>query len=396
MPARKPTILQIIPNLETGGAELSTIEVTTALVKAGARAIVLSEGGRLARRIADAGGELILFPAASKNPIRMAWNAREIARIVRANGVDLIHARSRAPAWTALVVCRRLGLPFVTTYHGAYAEKSRAKRFYNSVMVRSDVVIANSAYTAGLLGARYATPKEKIAVIHRGVDPAVFDANAVSLDRVTAIRSAWQVSPGELVVLHPARLTPWKGQTDVIDAAKAVRLREPRVVFVFAGDAQGRDAYRDSLIQKAAAAGLTSAVRFVGHVDDMPAAYACAAVTVIASREPEAFGRTSIEAQAMACPVIATRIGAPPETVSAPPACAAEDRTGWLIPPADSEALRNAIVEALSLTTSERQQMGRRARDHVVRSFTIAAMQTATLSVYDRLLGTALAQTFAA
>src|SRR5215813_12578334 len=167
----RPTILQIVPRLDTGGAELSTVEIAEALVRAGGRALVLTEpGGRLTARVTAAGGELIPFPAASKSPIRLLMNARAMTRLIRAQGIDLVHARSRAPAWSALLAARRTRVPLVTTYHGAYGEKNAAKRLYNGVMARGDVVIANSGYTANLIAARYATPRRRITVIHRGVD----------------------------------------------------------------------------------------------------------------------------------------------------------------------------------------------------------------------------------
>ena len=167
MSKTRPTILQIIPKLDSGGAERTVVEMSDAIVRAGGRALVLAEDGRLAVDVRAAGGEIIDFPAATKNPLKIWSNSRGIARIVAAEGVDLIHARSRAPAWSALLACRRLGLPFVTTYHGAYNETGRIKRAYNSVMAQSDIVIANSNYTAGLIASRYNTPPAKIRVIYQ-------------------------------------------------------------------------------------------------------------------------------------------------------------------------------------------------------------------------------------
>ena len=176
MAPSRPTILQIVPHLDTGGAELSAVEIAQAVVRAGGRALVLAEaGGRLAPRVTAAGGELVAFPAATKNPIRMLANARAIARLAREESVDLIHARSRAPAWSALAAARRARVPFVTTYHGAYGETNAVKRLYNGVMARGDVVIANSGYTADLIAQRYGTSRQRIAVIHRGVDTRRFD-----------------------------------------------------------------------------------------------------------------------------------------------------------------------------------------------------------------------------
>ncbi|MEZ5854559.1 MAG: glycosyltransferase family 4 protein [Hyphomicrobiaceae bacterium] len=392
-----PTILQIVPRLDTGGAELSAIEITQALVQAGARAIVATEGGRLAGRISELGGELLIMSAASKNPVRMAANAVHLAKIVKREGVCLLHARSRAPAWSARWAAQRCAIPFVTTYHGAYAENGAAKRLYNSVMARADRVIANSQYTADLIKQRYATPTERIRVIHRGVDPATFDPDAISPERIAALRRAWTVAPNEVVILQPARLTAWKGQRVLIEAAgKLVRagtLASP-IKVVLAGDDQGRTGYANDLARLASGLGLGDRVHFAGHVTDMPAAFAAAHVAVVASIEPEAFGRTAAESQAMQCPVIATRLGAPPETVVDANRVGLEAATGWLVPPGDPVALAGALTTALSLDSTARQALGIRARGHVAARFTVRAMQKSTLAVYDELLHTSLSAAF--
>ena len=429
VPKDGPTILQIIPQLDAGGAELSVVEITGAVARAGGRCIVLAEPGRLAATIEAAGGEVHPFPAATKNPLRLLANAGGIARIAGREGVDLIHARSRAPAWSALLAARRIGVPFVTTYHGAYSETNAAKRLYNSVMARGDAVIANSRYTAALIAGRYGTPAGRMEVIHRGVDPAAFDPAAIAPERVAALRKKWGLTPGRRVILQAARLTRWKGQGVLIDAAARLqaqgRLHDAAVVL--AGDAQGRDAYVADLRSQIARQGLQPQVHIVGHVEDMAAAYLAAHVTVVASTEPEAFGRTAIEAAAVGCPVIATDIGAPPETVLAETVLAetvlAENRadrgqtpgpklhvesqpleargltpsrgpTGWLVPPGDAEALAERLAEALSLAPATRTAMGVCARQHVLANFSVTSMQRSTLGVYDRLLGTALQARF--
>jgi glycosyltransferase involved in cell wall biosynthesis len=392
MPKHRPTILQVIPRLDAGGAELSVVEIAGAIARAGGRALVLAEPGRLAADVNAAGGQVMPFPAATKNPLRLLANARRMARIAAREGVDLIHARSRAPAWSALIAARRIGVPFVTTYHGAYNESNRLKRLYNSVMARGDVVIANSRFTAGLIAARYATPPERMAVIHRGVDTAAFDPAAISPERAAALRRSWGVAPERRVILHAARLTRWKGQGVLIDAAAQLQARGrlQDAVVILAGDAQGRDSYVKALQGQIARLHLQGHVRLVGHVADIAAAYLAAHVTVVASTEPEAFGRTAIEAAAVACPVIATDLGAPPETVRAGAAASDADLTGWLVPPGDAEALAARLAWALALSPSARAGIGDRARRHVVANFSVDAMQQSTLALYDRLLGTSL------
>ncbi len=391
----RPTILQIIPQLDAGGAELSVVEIAGAVVRAGGRSLVLAEPGRLAADITAAGGEVMPFPAATKNPLRIIANARRIAQIAAREGVDLIHARSRAPAWSALRAARLAGLPFVTTYHGAYSEKSAAKRLYNSVMARGDKVIANSHYTAGLIRARYGTPAGRLTVIHRGVDTGRFDPARVPPERIVALRRAWGVSPGQPLILQAARLTRWKGQAVVIDAAARLKAdgHLGDAVVVLAGDPQGRDGNVAELNSQIEQLGLGNNVRLVGHVADMAAAYLAAAVTLVASIEPEAFGRTAIEAASLGCPVIATAIGAPPETVLAD-AAQPEQRTGWLVPPGEAEALARHLADALALSPAARAELGARARTRAVDHFSVDAMQTSTLGVYDQLMGTSLRARF--
>jgi glycosyltransferase involved in cell wall biosynthesis len=392
----RPTILQIIPRLDTGGAELSTIEITDAIVRAGGRALVLTDGGRMAGEITRAGGELVPFPAGTKNPARIVWNALAIAKIIRAEGVDLVHARSRAPAWSALIAARRTGTPFVTTYHGAYSEKGRAKNLYNSVMARSDIVIANSGYTAGLIRARYDTPSARITVIHRGVDGTAFDPAAIAPERVAALRATWGLRPDQRVILQAARLTSWKGQAVLIDAAGQLKAsgKLGDAVLILAGDDQGRTDYSDGLRAQIAALGLGDHVRLVGHVADMPAALAAAHISVIASTEPEAFGRSVTEAASMGTPAIATDLGAPPETMQAHPKVPLADATGWIVPPGNATALAQALADALAMSPFLRAAMGLRARTRTLEHFSLTAMKRQTLQVYDKLLLTKLCQDY--
>jgi len=373
------------------------VEVADAVVRAGGRALVLAEPGRLDARVTAAGGEMRPFPASTKNPVRMLANARAITRMIAAEGVDLVHARSRAPAWSALVAARRAAVPFVTTYHGAYGETNALKRAYNSVMARGDVVIANSRYIADLVAERYGTPRDRIQVIYRGVDAAAFDPDRIAPERVAALRARWGVGPATRIILQAARLTTWKGQGVLIDAAARLEAagRLGEAVVVLAGDAQGREGYAQGLQEKIARAALSQKVRLVGHVEDVAAAYLTAHVTVVASIEPEAFGRSAIEAAAVGCPVIATAIGAPPETVLAEPAVAPGAITGWLVPPGDAAALADRLAAALEMPPATRAGVARRARAHVLAHFPTASLQRSTLAVYDRLLGTVLERRFA-
>jgi glycosyltransferase involved in cell wall biosynthesis len=382
------TILQIIPRLDAGGAERATIDVAAALARAGARALVASGGGRLASELQAVGGVLTPFPAATKNPLAMALNARRLARLIVKERVDLVHARSRAPAWVALAACRATGRPFVTTYHGAYSGRSALKLRYNSVMARGDVVIANSQFTADEIARLYPIARDRLRVIPRGADLRRFAPGAVEPARVAGLREAWGVAPHERVVLVAARLTEWKGQKVLIEAARLLRERGlEEVRYVLAGDAQGREAYARELDALIAGAGLTGIVSRVGHCADMPAALIAASVVAAPSTEPEAFGRSAVEAQAMGAMVVVSDSGAAPETVLAPPQTPEAARTGWRVLPGDAPALADALESALSLGATAREALVKRARAHVARCFSLEKMTGDTLAVYESALG---------
>ena len=381
------TVLQIIPELETGGAERTAVDIAAGLAEAGARALVASEGGRLVGELQSRGGEWIPFPARTKNPFAMARNVRRLARIAHDEKVALIHARSRAPAWVGLGAARTLDIPFVTTFHGSYSGSSAPKRLYNSVMARGDLVIANSNYTARLIESLYPAAAPRIRVIHRGTDLARFAPSAIEPGRVDALRRSWGVGPHERIVLLGARLTPWKGQRVLIEAAGLLRESGlDDVAYILAGDAQGRAGYVAELDRLIAAKGLQGVVRRVGHCADMAAAFLAASAVAVPSTEPEAFGRAAVEAQALGTPVVVSDLGAVPETVLAPPAEPASARTGWRVPAGDAPALAAALAEALGLGASARAAMAMRARAHVERHFSLDRMVAATLDAYMALL----------
>ncbi|MBB4303443.1 glycosyltransferase involved in cell wall biosynthesis [Rhodobium orientis] len=386
------TVLQIVPELETGGAERTAVDVAAELVARGWRAIVVSAGGRLVPELEAAGAKHIAFPAATKNPALMLANAFRLAGIVRSEEVDILHARSRAPAWSALLAARLTGTPFVTTYHGAYNQKNALKGFYNSVMARGDVVIANSAYTARLIAARHkvagdGAAGERVVVIHRGTDLADYAEGVMSPSRLDALRTAWGLEGDAPVILHLARLTGWKGQTVLIDALARLAAEGRDVVGILAGDAQGRTDYVANLERRIADHGLEGRVRLVGHCADPAAAMHLADVVAVPSSEPEAFGRAAVEAQAAGRPVVVSDLGAVPETVLAPPEVAAAERTGWRVPASDPAALAGGLGEALDLDREARAALAGRATAHVRAHFSLDAMTAATLRQYERLLG---------
>ncbi len=381
------TILQIIPMLDAGGAERTTIDIAEGIAQAGARSLVATEGGRLVGELQAKGGLWIPFPAATKNPLAMALNVGRLAQILKAEKVDLVHARSRAPAWVALAACRLTGTGFMTTYHGAYSGLSAPKLLYNSVMARGEVVIANSHFTAERIQAQFRMNPTCLRVIHRGTNFETFSPDRVSPARIEKIRRGWLVAPEERVVLLAGRLTPWKGQMVLIRAAQVLRERGYRdLVFILAGDPQGRDGYVREIDQLISENQLGGVVRRVGHVSDMPAALAASALVAVPSTAPEAFGRVAVEAQAMGVPVVVSNLGAVPETVLAPPQVRPDQRTGWRVAPDNPEELADAIAEAIDLMPSAFQQLADRARTHVMARFSLERMVSETLDCYSALL----------
>ena len=379
-PDRPLTVLQVLPRLDLGGVERGTLEIARAIVAAGGRALVASEGGRLALRLANLGAELVTLPMATKNPLRMTANALKLEALIRAEGVDVVHARSRAPAWSAFAATRRTGTPFVTTWHGAYGDGWWIKRLYNGVMGRGRPVIAISEFIAEHVATRYGVPREAIVTIPRGADMDSFAEEVVSAERTITLARAWGiVEDPRPVLLLPGRLSRWKGQTDFVEAAARLRARRgPDFLAIVLGEDGGE--LGEKLLERARELGALDIIKVLPATDDMPAAYKLAAVVVSASIEPEAFGRVSVEAQAMGRPMIATAHGGSTETVD-------EGRTGWLYPPGDVDALVAAMDAALSLEPWQRAHMGMAGRARVASRFTVEAMQRATLAIYEQVAG---------
>ena len=366
-------VLQVLPALGGGGVERGTVEMAEAIARAGGTALVASAGGRLAAQVVAAGGRNLLLPLDTRSPLAIWRNAARLAAVIRAEQVGLVHARSRAPAWSAYWAALRCGVPFVTTYHGAYGEDVPGKRAYNAVMAKGARVIAISHFIADLIIARHHVDPARIRVIPRGVDPAVFDPATVAPDRVRRLAAGWGLPPGRTVAMLPGRLARWKGQGVFLRA-----LAGRDVTGVLVGDARQHAPYARELVAEAARCGVD--LRMVGHCEDMPAAFLLADVVVSASIEPEAFGRVVIEAQAMARPVIASAHGGAAETVE-------DGVTGLLVPPGDAAALGAALDRVLAMPAAARAALGARARAAVAARYTVAAMQAATLGVYREVLG---------
>lgn len=371
-------ILQVLPALGgSGGVERGTVEIAGCISKRGWRSLVASNGGERVYQLQRAGAEHFELPLHSKNPLTMYANIGRLEKLIREQNVDIVHVRSRAPAWSAYFACQRTGTAFITTFHGTYGAKGGLKRAYNAVMAKGERIIAISSFIAGHLKQLYGAEGSKIRVIHRGVDVETFDQAKVSAERVVQLAQHWRLEDGYPVVMLPGRLTRWKGQGVFIEAVAELGRNDIRCVLV--GSDQGRSGYRKELERLIDRNGLNSVVRIVDHCDDMPAAYMLADVVVSASTDPEAFGRIVIEAQALGRPVVAPDHGGARETII-------PGQTGWLVPPGNKAALANALREALGMTDEERQVFAEQAVAMVRKNFSKEAMCAKTLAVYAEVL----------
>lgn len=381
IPGAKQTVLQIVPTLDTGGAERSTVDIAAALVREGFRALVVSEGGRLVPELKAGGGEWIDLAAASKSPPTIVSNVFRLKRIIERENVRLVHARSRAPAWSALMAARMAHIPFVVTYHGIYNASNALKRCYNSVMVKGDAVIANSEWTAAHIVAEHGGRAKNVTVIPRGIDLTHFDPAGVPPDQVSMLRAQWGANGDDLVVLLPGRLTRMKGQLVLIAALTQMKNEGVlgRIRTVLAGDAQGRDAFEEEVKRAVETAGLKDRVVVTGHVCDMASAYLASDIVVSASIYAESFGRVPVEAAVMGKSVIATDHGGARETVLA-------GVSGILVPPGDAAALATALTRLVAMGPEGRAAMGAKGRTHVLHRYTRERMCADTIALYRTLL----------
>lgn len=372
------TVLQVLPSLSEGGVERGTIEIVEALAAAGARPLVASAGGRLVPAVARAGGHHVTLPLMTKDPLDILLNARRLRRLIRAEAVDLVHARSRAPAWSALLAARRTGRPFVTTWHGVYRENLPGKRLYNSVMARGARVIAISDFVAARVARDYGVGPDRLRIIHRGADTRAFDPSRIGGERIDRLVRAWRLPDDAPVVLLAGRIVPWKGQRLAVEAL--ARLADRRAVLVLVGSGKPREIA--ALCALAERLGVAERLRFAGHCADMPAAYAIATVVIAPSLAPEPFGRVVVEAQALGRLVVVSDHGGAAETV-------AHGVTGWRVPPGDAASLAAAVDAGLALPPEALALFGENARASVLERFSAARMGALTLAVYREVLGLA-------
>ena len=365
-------VLQVVPELNAGGVEGTTLEVAQALIADGHNAHVVSAGGRMEDDLLRMGGVLHKTDIGSKNLLTLFRRIRLLRALIHEHKIEIVHARSRAPAWPAYHAARIEGVPFLTTYHGIYNSGSALKTYYNSVMAKGAHIIANSEFTKAHIIKKHGTAAHKITAIARGVNMERFDPAHISSKEIIAQRNRWGASPEQKVILLPGRLTRWKGQIVAIDALSHL---PQEYVLILMGDAQGREDFVAEINAKAAKHGVTDRVIKPGHSRDVPTALAAANVVISASTDPEAFGRVAAEAQAMQKPVVATAHGGALESV-------ADGETGFLVMPSDPKALAEGIKRALNWKNYD----GPAARRRILAHFSTKSLQAKTLAVYKDLL----------
>jgi glycosyltransferase involved in cell wall biosynthesis len=384
-PSRQLTTLIVTPSLHAGAADSGTVQLVRILASAGHRPIVVSSGGRLVGDVTAAGATFIPMNVDRANPIAIVRNALALARIVRDERCDVVHAHARAPAWSAYYAARRAGVPFLTSWYKGFRDQNIFKHLYNGVMARGDSVVAISDQIAELVVERYKTPWDRITVIPASIDFERFDPARVSQDRIDAVRSAWGVQGDTKVVLAVGRMLRRKGHHVVVDAVR--RLKEMGLkdfMCVFVGEDQGKSRYSGELWDLVLATGTTEVIRMAGATDDLPAAFAASTVVVNAANQPEGLQRAILEAQAMAKPVVVSDLGAGPDAVLAPPAVADDRMTGLRFSAGDSVALATSLVRLFSLPPAVRAAIGARGRAWVLANFNAAAAAEPTLRLYEQ------------
>ncbi len=377
-----PKVLQVLPALGPGGVERGTLDISRYLIGQGWTPIVASNGGEQEKDLFAMGAISLKLPVHAKNPLVMRKNVKSLAQIIRNHDIQLVHARSRAPAWSAYYAAKRAGVPFLTTFHSLYSGADNfLKRGYNAIMTSGERVIAISDYVADHVIKRYGVTEDQLRVIPRGVDLQEFDPENVDETRVRRLREDWEIDPEKRIIMLPARISKRKGHTWLLDAL--ARLWQDgkfeNTICIMVGNRPAGSAYADRVEKKIIERKLENRVWLVGPCDDMPAAYKLADLVVIPSTGPEAFGRTSIEAQAMGKPVIATDDWGLSETIM--PAA-----TGWLVQPEDAGHLASALDLALAMPDDARERLATRCRRFVDRHYSLARMGKSTVSVYRELI----------
>ena len=377
-------VLQVIPKLGYGGAETGCYDIAHYLPENDCGSYIATSGGELLKFIDKKKVKIIKLPVHSKNPLIIFFNFLALIWVILINNISIVHARSRAPAWSCLFAAKITGRKFVTTFHGTYNFNSEIKKFYNSVMVRSDLIIAGSNFIFSHIKenyTKYLDAKKKLLVIFRGINVDYFDPTTKLDNDEKKLLNEWKIKKDKKIILLPGRLTGWKGQEIFIEAINLVNIELGYEAFyaVILGSDQGRDLYKKKLLRLTEQHRLINQVKFIDHCKDMALAYKVSDIVVSASIEPEAFGRVSVEAQSMEKPIIASNIGGSNETVI-------DEKTGFLFESNNAKSLKKKILKVLSMDEASLQSIGIEGRKNIIQKFNVEKMCFSTYSEYKKLI----------
>ena len=382
---KKIKVLQVIPKLSYGGAETGCYDLAHFLPEQGCKSFIVTSGGVLLKFIKKEKVKVFRLPVQSKNPILILFNAIIISLIILIYNINIVHARSRAPAWSCLIATKITSRKFVTTFHGTYNFSNRFKKFYNSVMVRSHLIIAGSNFIFSHINENYGdfflNRKRKLLVIFRGINANYFNPQKISLSKIEKFSKKNSIDRNKFIILLPGRLSFWKGQKIFIEALKLLSEQNNNQPFegIIIGGDQGRSVYKKQLIALVERYRLKKIIKFIDHCDEMPVAYKIANLVCSCSSEPEAFGRVSVEAQSMGIPIVASDIGGSTETI-------VKDKTGFLFKSGDSNALTNAIIMVMQKDYNSLKSIGFEGRKNILKKFDVDKMCHTTFTEYKKLI----------
>ena len=377
-------VLQVIPKLGYGGAETGCYDIAHYLPENNCKSFIVTSGGELTKFVDKKKVKLIKLPVHSKNPILILLNSFLLVGIILFYNITIVHARSRAPAWSCLLATKLTRRKFVTTFHGTYNFKGKIKKFYNSVMVRSDLIIAGSNFIFSHINENYPEflkSSKKFLVIFRGINVDYFDCSTKLEEEEKKLLQKWEINKEKKIILMPGRLTSWKGQELFIKSIHLVKTELGYEAFhaVILGSEQGRDLYKNKLVNLTEQYNLSNQIKFIDHCEDMALAYKISDIVVSASIEPEAFGRVAVEAQSMKKLIIASNIGGSNETII-------NGKTGILFDSGDATSLSKKIIQALTMDEATIKLIGEEARKNIIKKFNVEKMCFSTYSEYKRLL----------
>jgi len=380
----KLKVLQVIPKLGYGGAEIGCYDLAHYLYENDCSSYIVTSGGTLTKYINRKKVKLIRLPVQSKNPILILLNAIILTIIILILNINIVHARSRAPAWSCLIATKITGRKFVTTFHGTFNFKSNIKKFYNSVMVRSNLIIAGSNFIFSHINenySKYLKPEKKFLVIFRGINTDYYDPKKIKEQDEVQLINKWKIDKEKKVIILPARITAWKGHEIFLEALNKLKINEPQKKFiaVILGSDQGRKIYKKRLIRLVEQYRLINDVIFIDNFELMPIAYKISDIVISSSIEPEAFGRVAVEAQAMEKPIIASNIGGSNETII-------DEKTGFLYSAGNSDLLSQKLSHIFDLNDETLKSMGIEGRKNVMKKFNVEKMCFSTYSEYKKLI----------